>query len=96
MSRILDEIINNPEVLSDFKKKPGHNLIKVQTITGSTYLGYIKDRDEEGVWFEPLFFDEFHPAYILMKDIKKIIVPSNPEEEKEGLMKQRSWFTKSE
>ena len=91
MSRILEEIINNPNLLSELKNKPAHNLIKIQTITGSTYLGYIKDNDEEGVWFEPLH-DDFHPAYIFKTDIKKIIVPTNPGEEKEMMKKQTSWF----
>ncbi len=92
MSRIINEIVKNPKVLKDFKNRPNHNLIKVQTITGSKYLGYIKDCDEEGIWFEPLFGD-FYPAYIFKKDIKKIIVPTNPEEEKKALQKERSWFT---
>jgi hypothetical protein len=91
MSRILEEIINNPGLLSDLKNKPAHNLIKIQTITGSTYLGYIKDCDEEGIWFEPLQ-EDFHPAFIFKSDIKKIIVPTNPDEEKEILKKQKSWF----
>lgn len=91
MSRILEEVINNPGLLLKLKSKPAHNLIKIQTITGSTYLGYIKDCDEEGIWFEPLQ-EEFHPAFIFKSDIKKIIVPTNPDEEKDILIKQRSWF----
>lgn len=95
MSRIIDEIVKNPNLLSDFKNKPENNLVKVQTVTGSTYLGYIKDSDEEGIWFEPLMGD-FHPAYIFKNDIKKIIVPANPEEEIEALKRQKSWFTSAE
>jgi len=95
MSRIIDEIVNDPGLMSNLKNKPGHNLVKLQTLTGTTYLGYIKDNDEEGVWFEPLLGD-FHPAYIFKKDIKKIILPTNPEEEKEALKRQSSWFTNTE
>ncbi|NJD78661.1 MAG: hypothetical protein FIB08_16460 [Candidatus Methanoperedens sp.] len=95
MPRIINEIVKNPNLLIDFKNKPNHNLIKIQTITGSKYLGYIKDCDEEGIWFEPLF-DEFYPAYIFNRDIKKIIVPTNPDEEKETVKKERSWFTAEE
>lgn len=92
MSRIIEEIVTNPSLLEHYKNKPGYNLVKVQTLTGSNYLGYIKDSDDDGIWFEPLF-DDFHPAYILKTDIKKIIVPTNPEEEKEVLRRERSWFT---
>lgn len=84
MSRIIDIIVTNPEILDEFKKKPKHNLVRIQTSTGSTYAGYIKDSDDEGIWFEPLF-DDYHPAYIFKADIKKIIVPVNPEEEKASL-----------
>lgn len=87
MSRIIDIIVKNPKLLEEFKEKPRHNLVRVQTLTGSTYAGYIKDSDEEGIWFEPLF-DDYYPAYILKSDIKKIIVPTNPEEEKEKLKGQ--------
>ena len=92
MSRIIEEIVTNPALLEHYKNKPGYNLVKVQTLTGSNYLGYIKDSDDDGIWFEPLF-DDFYPAYILKTDIKKIIVPTNPEEEKEILRRERSWFT---
>lgn len=92
MSRIIEEIINNPVILADYKKLPGYNIVKVQTVTGSSYLGYIKDTDEDGIWFEPLF-DELHPAYIFKSDIMKIIIPKNPEEQKEILKRERSWFT---
>jgi len=92
MSRIIEEIVNNPMLQADYKKRPGFNLVKVQTITGSSYLGYIKDADEDGIWFEPLF-DEFHPAYILKSDLKKIIIPTNPEEQKESMKRERSWFS---
>ena len=92
MSRIIDEIINNPHLLEDLGNKPNYNLIKIQTMTGSKYLGYIKDCDDEGIWFEPLF-DDFYPAYIFKKDIKKIIIPTNPEDERKALEKERSWFT---
>ena len=91
MSKIIDEIVKNPKLLEYFKKKPENNLVKIQTLTGSTYLGYIKESDEDGVWFEPLFND-FHPAYIFKSDIKKIIVPTNPEEEKDSISRQKSWF----
>jgi hypothetical protein len=57
-------------------------------------LGYIKDCDDDGIWFEPLY-DDFHPAYIFKTDIKKIIVPTNPEEEKEIMRRERSWFTEA-
>lgn len=92
MSRIIEEIVNNPTLQADYKKRPGYNLVKVQTITGSSYLGYIKDADEGGIWFEPLF-DEFYPAYILKSDLKKIIIPTNPEEQKEIMKRERSWFS---
>lgn len=92
MSKILDEIITNLDLLADIKKRPKNNLIKVQTKTGSNYLGYIIDNDEEGVLFEPLF-DDYYPAYIFKRDIKKIIIPTTPEEEKEILRKERSWFS---
>ncbi|MDO8724786.1 MAG: hypothetical protein Q7J35_01800 [Candidatus Methanoperedens sp.] len=92
MSRIIEEIVNNPMLQADYKKRPGYNLVKVQTVTGSSYLGYIKDADEDGIWFEPLF-DEFHPAYILKSDLKKIIIPTNPEEQKENMKRERSWFS---
>lgn len=87
MSRIIEVIVKNPKLLEEFKNKTGHNLVRVQTLTGSTYAGYIKDSDEEGIWFEPLF-DDYYPAYILKSDIRKIIVPTNPEEEKEALKGQ--------
>ncbi len=83
-SKIIDAIVKNPNLLEDFKKKPGHNLVRIQTSTGSTYVGYIKEKDEDGIWFEPLF-DDYYPAYIFKNDIKKIIVPINPEEEKASL-----------
>ena len=92
MSRIIEEIVNNPTLLAEYKKRPGYNLVNVQTVTGSNYLGYIKDTDEDGIWFEPLFND-FHPAYIFKNDIKKIIVPTNPEEQKDIVKRERSWFT---
>jgi len=38
-------------------------------------------------------FDEFHPAYILKSDLKKIIIPTNPDEQKEIMKRERSWFT---
>ena len=94
MSRIINEIVNNPALLLDYKRKAGYNLVKVQTLTGSNYLGFIKDCDNDGLWFEPLF-DDFHPAYIFKTDIKKIIVPTNPEEEKEILKRERYWFTET-
>lgn len=74
MGRIIEQIVNNPKILEDYKNKPEINLVKVQTVTGSTYMGYIKDSDEEGVWFEPLMGD-FYPTYIFKSDLKKIIVP---------------------
>ncbi|VVB89380.1 Uncharacterised protein [uncultured archaeon] len=95
MSKIIDEIVRNPKLLADYKRKPETNLVKVQTLTGSTYLGYIKDSDEDGIWFEPLF-EDYHPAYIFKTDIKKIIVPTNPEEEREALRRQKSWFAGGE
>ena len=79
-SKILDKIINNPNIIEEFRKKPRINLVRIQTITGSIYMGYIKDSDEEGIWFEPLS-DDYHSAYILKKDLRKIMVPSNPENE---------------
>ncbi len=57
-------------------------------------LGYIKDCDDDGIWLEPLY-DDFHPAYIFKTDIKKIIVPTNPEEGKEIMRRERSWFTEA-
>lgn len=94
MSRIIEEMVNNPSLLEHYKKKPEYNLVKVQTLTGSNYLGYIKDCDDDGIWFEPLY-DDYHPAYIFKTDIKKIIVPTNPEEEKEIMRRERSWFTEA-
>lgn len=94
MSRIIEELVNNPSLLEHYKKKPEYNLVKVQTLTGSNYLGYIKDCDNDGIWFEPLY-DDFHPAYIFKTNIKKIIVPTNPEEEKEIMRRERSWFTET-
>jgi hypothetical protein len=41
MSRIIEEMVNNPSLLEYYKKKPEYNLVKVQTLTGSNYLGYI-------------------------------------------------------
>lgn len=79
-SRIIEKIINNPNILNEFREKPRINLVRVQTITGSIYMGYIKDSDEEGIWFEPLS-DDYHSAYILKKDLRKIMVPFNPEKE---------------
>lgn len=84
MSKIIDIIVRNPKLLEEFGKKPAHNLVRVQTSSGSTYAGYIKDVDEEGIWFEPLF-DDYYPAYIFKSDIRKIIIPTNPEEEKASL-----------
>jgi hypothetical protein len=94
MGRIIEQIVKNPRILKDYQNKPEINLVKVQTVTGSTYLGYIKDSDEEGVWFEPLMGD-FYPTYIFKSDLKKIIVPTNPEEEIEAIRKQKSWFKDS-
>jgi hypothetical protein len=88
MSRIINAIVTNPKLLEDFKKKPRHNLVRVQTSSGSTYAGYIKDSDEDGIWFEPMF-EDYYPAYIFKSDIKKIIVPTNPEEEKATLRDYR-------
>lgn len=56
----------------------------------------------EGMWecmsvyarIEPLS-ENFHPAYIFKTDIRKIIIPKNPEEEKEISRKERSWFTET-
>ncbi len=79
-SKILEKIINDPNILEEFRKKPRINLVRVQTTMGSIYMGFIKDSDEEGIWFEPLS-DEYHSAYILKKDLRKIMVPSNPEKE---------------
>jgi hypothetical protein len=79
-SKILEKIINDPDLLEEFRKKPRINLVRIQTITGSIYMGFIKDNDEEGIWFEPLS-DDYHSAYILKKDLRKIMVPSNPEKE---------------
>lgn len=95
MSKIMDEIIRNPKLLENYNRKPRHNLIKVQTVTGSKYLGYIKDCDEDGIWFEPLFKD-LYPAYIFKRDINKIIIPTNPDEEIEALKRQKSWFAGTE
>lgn len=95
VSRILDEIINNVNLIEELEQKSKNNLIKVQTKTGSNYLGYITDSDEEGIMFEPLF-DDYYPAYIFKKDIKKIIIPTNPEEEISRIKKERSWFTDQE
>jgi len=91
MGRIIEQIVNNPKILEDYQNKPEINLVKVQTKTGSVYMGYIKDSDEEGVWFEPLMGD-FYPTYIFKSDLKKIIVPTDPEEEIEAIRKQKSWF----
>jgi len=95
MGRIIEQIVNNPKILEDYQNKPEINLVKVQTKTGSVYMGYIKDSDEEGVWFEPLMGD-FYPTYIFKSDLKKIIVPTDPEEEIEAIRKQKSWFKDSE
>ncbi|MCZ7362824.1 MAG: hypothetical protein O8C58_05765 [Candidatus Methanoperedens sp.] len=94
MSRIINEIVTNHELLRDYKRKPEHNLVKIQTLSGSSYLGYIKDSDDDGVYFEPLF-DDFHPAYIFKTDIKKIIIPTNPDEQIETLKRERSWFNET-
>jgi hypothetical protein len=82
-SKILEKLINDPDILEEFRKKARINLVRIQTITGSIYMGYIKDSDEEGIWFEPLS-DDYHSAYILKKDLRKIMVPSNPEKEISG------------
>ena len=95
MGRIIEQIVNNPAILEEYRNKPEINLVKVQTVTGSTYMGYIKDCDEEGVWFEPLMAD-FYPTYIFKSDMKKIILPTNPEDEIEAVRKQKSWFQESE
>ncbi len=50
MSRIIEEMVNNPSLLEHYKKRPEYNLVKVQTLTGSNYLGYIKDCDDDGIW----------------------------------------------
>ncbi|VVB87920.1 Uncharacterised protein [uncultured archaeon] len=84
MDRIIKSLISNPKLIDEYEKKQRQNLVRVQTTTGSTYAGYIKDSDDDGIWFEPLF-DDYYPAYIFKTDIKKIIVPTNPEKEKKTL-----------
>jgi hypothetical protein len=84
MSKIIETIVTNPDLLEELKNKPGHTLVRLQTSSGSTYAGYIKDSDEDGIWFEPLF-EDYYPAYVFKTDIKKIIVPTDPEEEKASL-----------
>lgn len=79
-TKILDKIINDPDILEELRKKPRTNLVRIQTTSGTIYMGFIKDSDEEGIWFEPLS-DDFHSAYIFKKDLRKIMVPSNPETE---------------
>lgn len=84
MSKIIETIVTNPDRLEELKNKPKYTLVRLQTSSGSTYAGYIKDSDEDGIWFEPLF-EDYYPAYVFKTDIKKIIVPTNPEEEKASL-----------
>ncbi len=48
MSRI-EEMVNNTSLLEHYKKKPEYNLVKVQALTGSNYLGYKNDSKGVGI-----------------------------------------------